>query len=860
MHKELIGGLDRSTGTSEAESLYNKQIALESRHAGQGFAKAIADAQENIRKGKGGRLRPAERMIALWFGEMESVVRQAVKIAKASPDKVSAHYAPGLALVVGTSPKIATATAMMTMISRVMRDPSGSSYTSCATEIGNLLQAESEVIAMRKLLRQRTKRCREAGDLAGIRRASRTRKKVNEFGDRHLIHKAAANMTAAEGMILETRGKIERTRAGAWLIELVKQTCIIVKQDKTEVDAFRVAKEPGEKKRRLVLYAHPDMLAHLDKGIKARAAIRPRCPVMVVQPPSWADTQAGGYLVIRKGIVANAGPMHKAELARYDMSRTYAGIDAMNRPAYRMNGPILDTFKHLWCEEQSCPVLPAQEDPAAPTFPHSDSVPKNEYYRWKRSEEGAAWLKSVEGSRWRALWRGHISRVRELKADRKGMVMLMGAAKDAGTSAFWIPNRLQCQGRQQPMTQHLNGHATDLAEAMMLFDRPVEPLDDGREFMALQLANAWGLDGWDKRPLAQRVRFVDEHRQMIEAVARDPLKNREWMMGDKKTRWQFLAACMAWHNPEMARHAPSSIDCSCNGLQHSAAMSRDENLGRLVNLVDTGRRENVHGDAAALLLKRVQADAAKGDKWGTQMVGQVDSNLCKQPVMTHTYGVTHRGRVEQFAGKLEDRGWTSPSGGPSPEAYWASSYLAKMMPDVMNDLGRSAMDMMLWQQESVKRIIRQTNQPIGWLTPIIGFPVVIEKLQEKTRQIRTCEHRLSMFVPVEDMVIDCDATVTAIAAMHTHSLDGTHNMLNAMESARRDIDYRSKHDQFTTHSGRMRELKKIVADQFVELHRSDLRLDLANQWIERYKVDLPPLPERGTLDLNGVITNPYFAS
>jgi hypothetical protein len=266
MLKELIGGLDRSTGTSEAESLYNKQIALESRYAGRGFADGIAEAQENIRKGKGGRLRPAERMIALWFGEMESVVRQAVKIAKSDPDKVSAHYAPGLALVVGTSPKIATATAMMTMISRVMRDPSGSSYTSCATEIGNLLQAEAEVIAMRKLLRQRTKRCREAGDLAGIRRASRTRKKVNEFGDRHLIHKAAANMTAAEGMILETRGKIERTRAGAWLIELVKQTCIIVKQDKTEVDAFRVAKEPGVKKRRLVLYAHPDMLAHLDKG------------------------------------------------------------------------------------------------------------------------------------------------------------------------------------------------------------------------------------------------------------------------------------------------------------------------------------------------------------------------------------------------------------------------------------------------------------------------------------------------------------------------------------------------------------------------------------------------------------------
>jgi DNA-directed RNA polymerase len=110
------------------------------------------------------------------------------------------------------------------------------------------------------------------------------------------------------------------------------------------------------------------------------------------------------------------------------------------------------------------------------------------------------------------------------------------------------------------------------------------------------------------------------------------------------------------------------------------------------------------------------------------------------------------------------------------------------------------------------------------------------------------------------MVIDCDATVTAIAAMHTHSLDGTHNMLNAMECARRDIDYRSKHDQFTTHSGRMREAKKIFAEQFVELHKSDLRLDLANQWTERYKVDLPPLPERGTLDLNAVLTSPYFAS
>ena len=72
-------------------------------------------------------------------------------------------------------------------------------------------------------------------------------------------------------------------------------------------------------------------------------------------------------------------------------------------------------------------------------------------------------------------------------------------------------------------------------------------------------------------------------------------RTRRWWQ-DADAPWQCLAACMevrdalASGDPASFRsRLPVQMDGSCNGLQHYAALSRDEPGGRSVNLLPVDR-------------------------------------------------------------------------------------------------------------------------------------------------------------------------------------------------------------------------------------------------------------------------------
>jgi DNA-directed RNA polymerase, mitochondrial len=78
--------------------------------------------------------------------------------------------------------------------------------------------------------------------------------------------------------------------------------------------------------------------------------------------------------------------------------------------------------------------------------------------------------------------------------------------------------------------------------------------------------------------------FLEED---ISKCAADPMKNREWT--EATHPWQFLAFCFEWARFKrdgfgVVSSLPIALDGTCNGLQHYAAMLRDENSGKAVNL------------------------------------------------------------------------------------------------------------------------------------------------------------------------------------------------------------------------------------------------------------------------------------
>src|SRR5262245_5720448 len=181
-------------------------------------------------------------------------------------------------------------------------------------------------------------------------------------------------------------------------------------------------------------------------------------------------------------------------------------------------------------------------------------------------------------------------------------------------------------------------------------------------------ANTYGgREKVDKKPLHERYQWVENHRKEIEQVAQNPFAkaNNWWREADAP--FQFMAACKelaaAWKaGPEFKTSLPICLDASCSGIQHLAMMMRDEDAGRHVNLLPSGKVEDIYQGAADIYQRAVETveaqlkSAAEEDveaRWWLKR--GVDRKLIKSPIMTFVYRVSVNGMAEQIA-KVEPAG------------------------------------------------------------------------------------------------------------------------------------------------------------------------------------------------------------
>jgi DNA-directed RNA polymerase len=116
---------------------------------------------------------------------------------------------------------------------------------------------------------------------------------------------------------------------------------------------------------------------------------------------------------------------------------------------------------------------------------------------------------------------------------------------------------------------------------------------DAMHWLEIHAANCYG--EVDKKPWGDRLRWTKDNIRTgrIERVAADP-QNNYGLWKDAENPFAFVAACMelsrARTNPiDFETHLPISFDGSCNAIQHLAMLSRDAEVGRLVNLTNTDK-------------------------------------------------------------------------------------------------------------------------------------------------------------------------------------------------------------------------------------------------------------------------------
>merc|ERR1739838_357355 len=124
-------------------------------------------------------------------------------------------------------------------------------------------------------------------------------------------------------------------------------------------------------------------------------------------------------------------------------------------------------------------------------------------------------------------------------------------------------------------------------------------------------------------------------------------------------------------NPEhYVSHLPIHQDGSCNGLQHYAALGRDQAGAESVNLTPMHVPQDVYSDIATLVEAKRKEDADSGVPIAQTLEGYVRRKVIKQTVMTTVYGVTHYGAKLQIEKQLK-----ALDEYPSDKRFSGASYL-----------------------------------------------------------------------------------------------------------------------------------------------------------------------------------------
>lgn len=622
-----------------------------------------------------------------------------------------------------------------------------------------------------------------------------------------------------------------------------------------------------------------------------RDFIRPKLQPMVVPPRPWTGPNAGPYLSTPCALVrAFPSPALDDALAAADLTAVYDGLNALGECAWKVNKELLGVALKLWEEKLAVAGLVSRFDLPIPDSscyydaeeysaylqvqgklkldPRSDSSDsggsaRDDSGENDNSEKVALLMQGVRNFR-RAKRKAQKTN-RELFSLRANTGYQLDQAKAfVDDERIYLPHNVDFRGRAYPIPVYLQHMGADLMRSMLSFASPGVQLGDrGLYWLKIHLAN---LLGADKMSFDERIAVAEDAIPRAIAAAGDPLADTslEWW-GKAEDPFQLLAACLEFraaagrHGGEDAMrsfhsHLPVSMDGSCNGLQHYAALGRDSSGGKQVNLVPSDRPQDVYSGVADLVRKRVDAAAAAGDEIGMLLRGKLTRKLVKQTVMTSVYGVTLLGARAQIEARLREI-----DGIPEDSTFTASMQLARWTLDSLGDIFSGATATMDWLSASAKAVSRQGAE-VQWVTPL-GLPVIQPYRKRDIYTVKTAIQRVKIGESGDHMPVARARQQSAFAPNFVHSIDSSHMLMTAVSCRAKGLSFAAVHDSFWTHAAHVDTMNAELRSAFVRLHRRALLVELRDALQRRRpSVRLPPLPERGDLDLDEVLESPYFFS
>jgi DNA-directed RNA polymerase len=527
---------------------------------------------------------------------------------------------------------------------------------------------------------------------------------------------------------------------------------------------------------------------------------------MIVQPRPWTSLSEGGYLQTpMKFFKRQTGKRAQQCLQKADLSAVYAAVNAMQNTPYRINQAIFRFQQAAW----------------------TAGLP---FFDLKREEQ------------------------------RKGLEKMTAfrfsqAARLSVEETFYFPWQVDHRGRAYPVPPLMNPQSDHIGRALIEF-ADGKPLGKrGVYWLQIHLVNCY----WKKKKVSFKTRlaWIHENEKEILDFAANPLRiHRFWSEADQP--WLFLAACLEWkrykeEGPGMISHLPISMDGSCNGYQHLSAMGLDPIGGRATNLIPLDDPEDIYQRVSDRVCRRMERDAAANGasaEFARQLLPIMSRDLAKNATMTTPYGVTLRTIHQKLCEKDAIR--------PLKDFEKCAMYLAKLLVECIPDVAIEAGRIMEWLREMAGMIARK-NRGMMWTTPV-GFVVLHEDRKPKEARLFTADRTIKVHLDDDKQKIDVRDQVDGIVAHLVHSMDAAHMMLTINRLYAEGLrHFAMVHDSYGVHACDVDLLNRILREEFVRIYSEPVLQNFLDQQRKSHPgIKLPDPPKRGDLDIQQVLSSPYF--
>lgn len=364
-------------------------------------------------------------------------------------------------------------------------------------------------------------------------------------------------------------------------------------------------------------------------------------------------------------------------------SRVFAAVNALQETAWRINPLVWQVQKAILkgCDDPEVVEmregLDLDDIPLAPSFTG----------KWK------GWLEKTFFARHRPQGRSTAGSLGNKKSKSAGwrLISPLGAREVQrlhAAGSFHFAHNIDSRGRIYPLGSYLQPQGEDTFRALLEFDTERPITKEGVKWLAVhgsqcastqRIARDLGIEA-ATLSIEQRLSWVEKVTPLIVESAEEPMECTWWRDTGGRTAFQFLAFCFAWRTYKrdgvLAKcRLPIHVDGTCNGLQHIAALTRDLDLGKAVNLVP-GEPADIYLsvtravlEKAAVAPRRIVAAPAQETPLELSLhefeprlrqliakhPGLVDRDAAKKVVMVIPYGATVRSYAKELVSHLKDK-------------------------------------------------------------------------------------------------------------------------------------------------------------------------------------------------------------